>query len=537
MRSVTEFMITVVRMAFGMIRSLLGFGSDRSRSLSHSESSSSISASGAARHNNSVVPRPVYCEKPFVSVADPYEHRLWPPVRKDLLRTGSRLFPWTAYPESFLRFAVRLAERHDAALAAALGVDVRYYDAPCPDGQRKRRFETTMRPDRRVLNTCHPLLQDGSNGSNMVDAGKLRAACGPDVIGFVGMTLFSTVPSLTPIWVACPSLVSIACSECVVDSIALAAVPPTLRSLRLENCHGLDDVGLAVALERAQHSLVYLDVDDPRTLPGRRSAAALRKCHKLAFLRIPACNLKLLAESLRPPLSDSLRSLLVAPLRSYQRTQPAPAAVVEAVSDRCPHLADVDGIRTTSIKCVRKLNRVIASFDDLARIDSGGPFPKARELVLLPGGPAGALDNPRTLKTLKALGHTLTSLVVCVELNAGDVEALASCLPHLVHLSLNGVLGHGDFYSTYFEYDEAPGNHDEDLRALEIRCPNLAVVDLSCAFDAAYAVFSEKAVASLAANLPHLTDIYLYENGRKWEIATIPTNSGRLRLHHPTISP
>lgn len=481
------------------------------------------------------VPRPVFCDdaRNYRNVEDPYEHRLWPPVRKDLLRSGARLYPWTAYPESFLRFAVRLAERHDAALASALGVETRYYDAPCPDGQRKRRFEAEgLSVDRRVLNTCHPLLQDGSNGSNMVDAGKLREACGPDVYAFVGMTLFSTVPTLTPIWAACPSLISVACSECAVDAIALRALPPTLRSLRLENCHGLDDAGLSAALERTHRSLVFLDIDDPRELPGRRSVAPLRKCHQLAFIRFTACNLKLLAEALRPPLSRALRSLFVAPLRSYQRTPHAPAALVDALADRCVALADVDGVRTTNTRCAKRLNRLIASYDDLAKLDASS-FPRARELVLLPGG---NLDH-KSARTLKALGPTLTSLVVDVELDAGDVAFLATCLPHLVHLSLNSVLSHGDFYSTYFDYDDAPGNHDQDLKALQQKCPQLRVLDLSCAFDAAYAVFSETAVASLAQNLHHLTDIYLYENGRKWDIHRVPTKNGRPRLHHPTISP
>lgn len=525
----------VIRLFTGAVRFILGLVPALTRQILR------LGGSGYDEHHPTLtsrgvcVPRAVYCDdsRTYRIVTDPYEHRLWPPVRKELLRNGARLYPWTAYPESFLRFAVRLAERHDAALAAALGIDARYYDAPCQDGQRKRRFEVDgLLIDRRVLNTCHPLLQDGSNGSNMVDSSKLRSACGPDIIAFVGMTLFSTVPSLTPIFVGCPALVAIACSECVVDSIALAAIPPTLRSLRLENCHGLDDTGLAVALDRAHHSLVFLDIDDSREMPGRRSVVALRKCHKLAFLRIPSCNLRLLADALRPPLSKVLRSLLVAPLRSYQRTAVAPAALVDAIADRCTALIDVDGVRTTHARCTRRLNRIIASYEELAKLD-GSSCARARELVLLTGG---SLD-PRSAKTLRSLGATLTSLVVCVELSAGDVAAIAACLPGLVNISLNGVLGHGDFYSTYFESDEAPGNHDEDLLLLQRRCPQLRVIDLSCAFDAAYAVFSEAAVANLASNLPHLTDIYLYELGRKWDISRIPTKDGRLRLHHPSISP
>jgi hypothetical protein len=130
-------------------------------------------------------------------------------------------------------------------------------------------------------------------------------------------------------------------------------------------------------------------------------------------------------------------------------------------------------------------------------------------------------------------GATLASLVLQEQVARGAVARIVQHTPRLVHLSLAMALRDTQaFYERTRDYDDAPGDYDDDLEAVAGCCPKLRVLDLSSNYDDSYAAFSEPAVCRLCDDLRHLTDIYMHANGRKWNFGRIDTKRGALRVHH-----
>ena len=135
------------------------------------------------------------------------------------------------------------------------------------------------------------------------------------VVVFFGATLKKSVPapSLCACLRALPSLVCLCLTECAINAEAMAALPSTLRSLRLSECVGLDDAVLALALKPA---LRYLDVETSQRilLPGAASNAL--QSSSLRFLRLsgrvnqqPLVDFDALADALKASLSLNFISL------------------------------------------------------------------------------------------------------------------------------------------------------------------------------------------------------------------------------------
>ena len=497
-------------------------------------------------------PSSFYCDPLMPRVEDTSEERSWPPC-PDL--AAGRAAPISEYPPSFVRFNKRLSERNWACFAAALGGSSRYYDAPVRDGAyRYRRFENAGVPAAGVLDGCHPQLQSAADGSNRCDGGKLAAACGPAIAAVALATLKATVkPSVLGAALSkCASLRSLALTECAVDAAMLAALPPTIESLRFSECAGLDDGALAAALGAARASLVYVDVEKGggaspgAAVPGRRAAAVLRDC-SLAFLRFSDRNsgkarasiveMESLAGALEgeSALAEALETLHLDPFCDG-RCKPTAPRLLDALG-ACPKLRDVDGVRcpeSGSHPTLALLNRFVVNPTDLAKRHAAAP--KLRELVVVGDKPYDfthwSVSAPQ-LATFKLWGATLVSLVLQEQVARGAVAQIVQHTPRLVHLSLAMALRDTQaFYERTRDYDDAPGDYDDDLEAIAGCCPKLRVLDLSSNYDDSYAAFSEPAVCRLCDDLRHLTDIYMHANGRKWNFGRIDTKRGALRVHH-----
>uniref|UniRef100_A0A7S3NJ27 F-box domain-containing protein n=1 Tax=Aureoumbra lagunensis TaxID=44058 RepID=A0A7S3NJ27_9STRA len=500
--------------------------------------------------------------------------------RTDLLRRGSPLYGVSRYPPSFLRFSKRLRERNMCAAAFAAGFEVKYWEAPTRDGGVScRRFfcQNYQRHEKITLDAAHPQLQDATDGSNMIDGVRLKVAAGPRIRYLEAATLDRTVSpeQLAAALRSCTNLISCCLTECRIDSAVLSALPrSTLRSLRLSMCTGMTDASLAAAL-RGATALRYLDIEasgeQQPTLPGPASAQLLR-FSKLIVLRLSdrGCGSAGFVDhrclghlALRPTLDNQHNSGITTSLttlhiehRFRERTPPAPLSLVQAIA-RCNRLSDVDGFRLPSTipsaNVAARINRLLVSPSDLRRLaDTSSSVHRSwmhlRELLIVATKDSknslGALDA-RLIALFKALGVHLTSFVVRVHCQAGQLSDIFPQLPNLRHCSLANALGPGEFFepkakstknSKASDLHDLHGHHDADLRFLSRHCPQLRVLDLSNT-NGAYATFSEIALENLVDRLQHLTDIYLYECGSKFNYRSIPTKGGRVAVHYASFSP
>ena len=234
-------------------------------------------------------------------------------------------------------------------------------------------------------------------------------------------------------------------------------------------------------------------------------------------------------------LADALETLHLDPFCDA-RCKPTAPRLLDALG-ACPKLRDVDGVRcpeSGSHPTLALLNRFIVNPTDLAKKHAAAP--KLRELVVVGDKPYDfthwSVSAPQ-LATFKLWGATLASLVLQEQVARGAVAQIVQHTPRLVHLSLAMALRDTQaFYERTRDYDDAPGDYDDDLEAVAGCCPKLRVLDLSSNYDDSYAAFSEPAVCRLCDDLRHLTDIYMHANGRKWNFGRIDTKRGALRVHH-----
>ena len=145
--------------------------------------------------------------------------------------------------------------------------------------------------------------------------------------------------------------------------------------------------------------------------------------------------------------------------------------------------------------------------------------------------------NAACARTLAALGSTVRALHLqsCTTLVDRDIPLLAAALPRLEVCDLASALTMSEaFWSEWaHDYESAPGHHDADLLALCRACPLLRVLDLSSCDDACYAYFSERGLCAAVRAAPRLRDLFVYENGRKFDFRVLHRSgvAPRLRVH------
>lgn len=475
--------------------------------------------------------------------------------------------PIASLPGDWLNMFGPQVERSYAVLAAVTGQAVTYNDVPAGP-QRRRRFNLPagLAPSGAnipaVVDTQHPRLVNPRNGAPLLDAKQLQSACGPGTVALMlhgaGTDPKLSAKRLAPVVAACPALAMLAVTECPVTA-ALIAVP-NLRALRLGKCHNLTDAVLAAAVAASENTLVVLDVEaldgGTKALPGPKTAAALSKCGKLETMRFGSSsggsvefftNLAQIAVALDPtkPLAGSLKVLHIDSVMSPTLVPTAPAALEAAIA-AAPQLQRVDLTMRPGLSrgaadpaFLRRLVQLSVTRDELAtlgRSDAAAALTQLHGLHLCAPGKgdpddSGPLGDAHAA-ALRAVADTVRHLHVGGTLQPGDLSLAAACLPHLASCHLHSAMEMDvNFYSMYDNdtIDDAPGRYDHELLALATSCPALASLDLSAHDDCAYTVFSERGLATATQKMEKLTDIYMFENGTKWNFKIL--NRPGLRVH------